>query len=46
MWEEIGSDAQRSRDIVRQDQYRCLAMTHEIALHSEDEVWVSAVHFG
>src|SRR2546428_13746534 len=34
------------RDIVRQDQYGCLAMTHEIARHSEDEVWVGAVHFG
>src|SRR5882724_796958 len=32
------------RDVVRQDQYRCLARTHEIARHGEDEVGVGAIH--
>src|SRR5215831_20726438 len=30
------------RDIVRQDQYRRLAIAHEIARHGEDEVGVGA----
>src|ERR1700730_121462 len=31
-------------DIIRQDQYRRLAIAHEIARHGEDEVGVGAVH--
>jgi hypothetical protein len=33
------------RDIVRENQYGCLASAHEIARHGEDEVGVRAVHF-
>src|SRR5438128_3308274 len=36
----------RSWDIIRQDQYGRLAIAHEIARHSEDEVRVGAVHLG
>src|SRR5215472_13830115 len=32
------------RDIVRQDQDRILATTHELACHGEDEVWVAFEH--
>src|SRR5919108_399859 len=31
-------------DVVRQDQYRRLARTHEVARHGEDEVGVGTVH--
>src|SRR5260221_3348033 len=34
------------RDIIRQDQYRCLAITHEIAGHGKNEIGVRAVHLG
>jgi hypothetical protein len=32
------------RHVVRQDQYRRLAVAYEIARHGEDEVWIRAVH--
>ena len=34
------------RDIVRQDQDRVLATTHEIACHGEDEVGIGFEHLG
>ena len=34
------------RDIVRQDQYGCLAMAHEVAAYREDKIGIGAVHLG
>src|SRR6185312_3824417 len=39
-----GDGVRMRRDIIRQDQYGCLAIAHEIACHGEDEVGVRAVH--
>ena len=41
-----GDGVRVRRDVIRQDQYRRLAMAHEIARHSEDEVGIGAVHPG
>src|SRR5580700_5834641 len=39
-----GDSVRMRRDIIRQNQHRCLAMAHEIARHGEDEVGVVAIH--
>ena len=41
-----GHGVRMRRDIIRQDQYGCLAIAHEVACDGEDEVGVGAVHPG